>query len=118
MTIDVRQAEGDAIITPQGKFLGSVRGPEFRDALDSLRRSGVKNVVVDLSRTDFMDSTAVGVLISGLTTMRRDGGEIRLAGLETRIKNLFVMTHLLGPVFEAHPTAENAIRSFHPKAEA
>jgi anti-anti-sigma regulatory factor len=57
-------------------------------------------------------------LISGLTTMRRDGGEIRLAGLEARIKNLFVMTHLLGPVFEAHETASDALRSYVVRPEA
>lgn len=112
MAFDVTERYDAAIITPSGKFLGSVKGPEFRAILEKLRDEGRKNVVVDLSKTDFMDSTAIGVLISGLTTMRRDGGEIRLAGLEARIKNLFVMTHLLGPVFDSYETVEDASRSF------
>jgi anti-sigma B factor antagonist len=118
MSIDVKENAQGAVITPSGKFLGSVRGPEFREVLQRLRENGKRNIVVDLSRTDFMDSTGIGVLISALTTMRRDGGEIRLAGLEARIKNLFVMTHLLGPVFDSYETADDALRSFEQSADA
>jgi anti-sigma B factor antagonist len=108
MNFNVTEQYGAAVITPSGRFLGSINGQEFRDLLDDLKSRGQKNVVVDLSKTDFMDSSAIGVMIAGLTTMRRDGGEIRLANLETRIKNLFVMTHLLGNVFESYESVEAA----------
>lgn len=109
-----------AVIAIEGKFLGSVEGAAFKEALADLKEAGMTNVVVDLSKTDFMDSSGVGVLIGGHTTLRRAGGEIRLAGMEKRIRNLFMMTKLLGPVFDDYDTVDEAIESFRedPPAEA
>src|SRR5690606_8857104 len=54
----------------------------------------------------------IGALIAGLTSMRRSGGDIRLPNLEKRIQGLFVMTRLLGPVFENYDTVEEAIERY------
>lgn len=105
------------VIEITGKFLGSVDGPKFKDLLEELKEEGKTQVVVDLAQTEFMDSSGVGVLISGLTTMRKADGDMRLANLKKRIRNLFMMTHLLGPVFENYESVEEAAQSFedHPK---
>lgn len=101
-----------AVIEIQGKFLGSLHGEDFRDILDDLKANNRTRVVVDLSQTAFMDSSAIGALISGLTTMRRAGGDMRLAGMDKRVKNVFLMTRLLGPVFEDYPSVEEAATSY------
>lgn len=118
LTLDNRNHA--AVISIQGRFLGSLDGERFRTMLADLKAAGRKHVVVDLSKADFMDSSGLGVLIAGLTTMRRDGGDMRLAGIEKRIKNLFVVTHVLGPVFQDYDTVEEAQASFrtHPPEPA
>ena len=45
-------------------------------------REGDNRIVVDLSQTDFIDSSGIGVLIGCLTSLRKDGGDIRLAGMQ------------------------------------
>ena len=118
MSLRLDERYSAAVIQIQGKFLGSLEGDQFRAMLQSLKEAGRTNVVVDLSRTDFMDSSALGVLIGGLTTMRREGGDIRLACIEKRIKNLFLITRMLGPVFQDYATVAEAEMSYrdHPPA--
>ena len=91
-----------------GKFLGSVEGPAFKDTLEELKDSGKTKVVIDLSKADFMDSSGIGALIGALTTMKKVDGDVKLAGMKERIKNLFLLTRLLGPVFEDFDTVEEA----------
>lgn len=96
----------------KGRFLGSIDGAAFKSSLaDSLER-GKSQYVIDLSKADFMDSSGIGVLIGGLTSTRRAGGDMRLAGMTKRIKNLFLITKLLGSVFDDYETVEAALQSF------
>lgn len=100
------------VIQITGKFLGSIEGPSFHTEIENLRDSGKKRVVIDLSKADFMDSSGIGALIGALTTMRRADGDVKLSGMKDRIKNLFLLTRLLGPVFEDHDDVETAVASF------
>ncbi len=112
MSIHVKDHYQASVIVIKGKFLGSVDGPEFKEKLDELKQSGKTNIVVDLGQTDFMDSSGIGALISGLTSMRKAGGDVRLANMEKRIRNLFLITRLLGPVFDDFESVDAAAESF------
>ncbi|MEX0747792.1 MAG: STAS domain-containing protein [Rhodothermales bacterium] len=112
MSINVQDQYQASIIQIKGKFLGSVDGPEFKQKLDDLKQAGKTNIVIDLGHTDFMDSSGIGALIGGLTSMRKSGGDVRLANMEKRIKNLFVITRLLGPVFDDYESVDDAVKSF------
>ncbi len=112
MPFKVNEQYQAAVISIEGKFLGSIEGDEFKETLVRLKDSGKKYVIVDLSGADFLDSTGIGVLISGLTTMRKAGGDVRLAGVKKRIKAVFLMTRLLGSVFDDYETVEEAAESY------
>lgn len=112
MSINVQQKYQATVIAIKGKFLGSVDGPEFKEKLDEQKQAGKTNIVVDLGQTDFMDSSGIGALIGGLTSMRKAGGDVRLANMEKRIRNLFLITRLLGPVFDDYESVEAAAESF------
>jgi anti-sigma B factor antagonist len=105
------------VMEMKGKFLGSVDGDAFRDAIQTLKEQGKTRLVVDLSGTDMIDSTGIGALIGALTSMRNAGGDVRIACLKTRIKNLFLMTRLLGPVFDDYDTVEEAVASYKESTE-
>ena len=100
------------VIEIKDKFLGSLEGPKFKETLDALKNEGKKDVVVDLSKTDFIDSSGIGVLIGGHTSLRKAGGAIRLSAMQSRIKSVFLMTKLLGSVFENYETADKAVQSY------
>lgn len=112
MKLVVDDRYGAAVIQIQGKFLGSVHGGELAEKLDELKVAGKKNVIFDLSKLDFVDSSGLGAMITGLTTMRNVGGDVRLAGTEARVKNVFVVTNVLGNVFQDYATVDEAEASF------
>jgi anti-sigma B factor antagonist len=118
MPFTVEERYFAAVVAIEGRFLGSIEGGRFRESIEELRQAGKTYVVVDLSKADFMDSTGLGVLISGLTTLRRSGGDLRLAGVAKRIKPIFLMTKLLSDVFEDHETVDDAIASFRERPPA
>lgn len=104
----------DAIVFElSGKFLGSIEGAAFKEKLDELKAAGKTKIVIDLSKADFMDSSGIGTLIGALSTMRKVDGDVKLACMKERIKNLFLLTRLLGPVFEDYDTVEDAAASMN-----
>lgn len=112
MAFAVIDKTGAAVVEIKGKFLGALERDQFNEAIDALKEKGTTNVVIDLSKADFMDSTAVGLIMRSLTTMRSAGGNVHLSALNKRIKNLFLMTKLLGPVFDDFETSDDAIQAF------
>lgn len=100
------------ILRIQGKFLGSIERDAWEAAVRQRLEHGDTQFVIDLTAADFMDSTGIGLLVKTAKEVRAQGGEVRLAGLHARVKNLFVMSRLLGPVFENHETVEAALQEF------
>jgi len=106
-----REENSVVIIEPKGKIMGCPESIELHHLLHELIDSGKKNMVVDLSKVDWMNSSGLGILISGLTTVRRAGGELRLAQVTDKIQSLLTITKLI-TVFKAYDTVEDAIKSF------
>lgn len=112
MPFTVNEEYNAVVFEIKGRFLGSVDGPKFKESLAEVIQGGKTQVVVDLSRADFMDSSGIGILIGGLTSVRRSDGDMRLAGMTKRIRNLFLITKLLGSVFEDYEDVKAAVDSF------
>lgn len=117
MPFSVSTDQNVGIISIKGKFLGAREGEAFKQAVDDLKNDGVKYAVLDLSEADLMDSTGIGLTIRTLNTLQNEGGDVVIAALNARIKNLFLMTRLLGNVFKDYDTVEEAVASF-PAPEA
>ena len=116
MDITTHQHERATVLQFRGKFLGSLQRASYETLIGELKAQGRTRLVIDLGETDFMDSTAIGLLIASRRVMQRAGGDIRLANMEKRIRGLFVMTRLLGPVFTNYASVEAALGSYreHP----
>jgi anti-sigma B factor antagonist len=71
-----------------------------------------RNVLIDLSRVEFMDSSGLSALISGLKAANALGGSVKLSGLRPHVKSMFELTRL-HRVFEIFPEADEAARSFN-----
>ncbi len=111
MNFNVDEQYGAVVITLKGNVMGGPDGSQLHDALQKLRDEGKKNIVVDLGKTKFMNSSGLGMMISALTTMRNAGGDLRLARPADKIKSLLVVTKLI-TVFKHFDTVEEAVNSF------
>ncbi len=112
MKLTTREDKGIVILEPKGKIMGGPDATLLHDKLHELIAQGKKKVVIDLAKVDWMNSTGLGILISGLTTMRNNGGELKLANVTEKIQSLLTITKLI-TVFETFDSVEQAAGSFN-----
>lgn len=111
MKIDEKTSDGIVILELSGKIMGGPDATLLNDKLHDLIEAGKTNVIADLEKVNWMNSSGLGILIGGLTTMRNNGGDLKLANVTDRIQSLLMITKLL-TVFETYDTIEKAIESF------
>src|SRR5207302_8665900 len=82
--------------------------PRLRQALIDLVEGGAKDIVVDMDRVDFLDSTGLGVLVGGLKRVKSNEGEMKLVVTQDRIMKIFDITGL-AKVFPVFGSLEEAL---------
>ena len=110
-TMKSRQVGSIHILTPKGYLTGGEETEELERAIKHLVEEGNKHLIINLSETQHLNSTALGVLISANTNYVRRGGQMKLCSVDKRIENIFVITKL-SLVFDVYPNEEQAIASF------
>ena len=100
-----------AILTPKGYLSGGDETDELERAIKTLADGGNKHLVINLSETQHLNSTALGVLISAHSSYVRRAGQMKLCAVDKRIENIFVITKL-SLVFDVFPTEQQAVASF------
>jgi len=111
MKVRTIEKYGAVVIELKGNVMGGPEAQEFSDALHKLIDDNKKNVIVDLTETKFMNSSGLGMLISGYTTMKNGGGSMKLANATEKIESLLVITKLIS-VFEHYTSVEDAVNSY------
>jgi anti-sigma B factor antagonist len=111
MNMQVDERYNAVVITLKGNIMGGPDGAKLHETLHEMKEAAKTNIVVDLSRVKFMNSSGLGMLISGLTTMRNAGGDLRLANVADRIQSLLVITKLI-TVFKNYDSVDEAIQSY------
>ncbi|MFQ5602313.1 MAG: STAS domain-containing protein [bacterium] len=111
MKINENCIDDVVVLELSGKIMGGPDATLLNDKLHELIEKGKTNVVADLEKVNWMNSSGLGILIGGLTTMRNSGGDLKLATITDRIQSLLMITKLLS-VFETFDTVEKAIESF------
>lgn len=99
-----------------GDLMGGPDATKFNDKLHELIDQDRKEVVADVSNVKFMNSSGLGILIGGLTTMRNAGGDLRIAGADKRIESLLMVTKLV-TVFKSFRTVDEAVESYEEDEE-
>ena len=82
--------------------------PEFKERMVELIESGKKQIVVDLSKATFIDSTTLGVLVGGVKRLRAQDGRLSLVCSDRNITKIFEITGL-DRVFTIYPTRDEAL---------
>ena len=111
MSISTHQADGVVILEPEGKIMGGPEATELRNQLYELIAQNKTRVIVDLANVEWMNSTGLGILISGMTSLRNNKGELKLTSVNEKIANLFEITKL-NSVFDTYKSSDDAVKSF------
>lgn len=111
MKLKTTEHYGAVVIELKGNVMGGPEAAEMNETLHKLLESNKKNVVVDLAEVKFMNSSGLGMLISGFTTMKNGGGNLKLANATERIQSLLLITKLI-TIFENFDSVEEAVKSY------
>ena len=95
------------IIEVKGSLVGGEETDELRAAVADFMEQGAKKLVIDLGKVTYLNSTAIGVLVSAHTTFSKNKGHVKLCN----INNIFVITKLT-LVFDVAETREDAVKAF------
>ncbi len=106
-----RQVGDVTVMDVSGRITLGEGSSTLRDALRDLVAKGHKKILLNLGDVSYIDSSGIGELVSGFTSVSNLGGHLKLLGLTKRVKDLLQITKLY-TVFEVHDDEAAAIRSF------
>lgn len=106
-----RQVGDVTVLDAAGRITLGEGASAFRAAIRDLVAKGNKKVLLNLGEVSYIDSSGIGELVSGYTTVAGAGGQLKLVGLSKRVKDLLQITKLY-TVFEVFDDETEAVRSF------
>jgi anti-sigma B factor antagonist len=113
LEIHEREREGIVILNLEGRITAGEEASLLRDTLRRLAEGGQNRIILNLEKVDYIDSTGLGALVMGYTTLRKAGGTLKLLNLSRRNIELIVFTKL-ETVFEIFDDELDAVNSFFP----
>jgi anti-sigma B factor antagonist len=99
------------VIEVKGSLVGGEETDELTNAIADFVEQGNKKLIIDLAKVDYLNSTAIGVLVKAHTTYKKQQGQVKLCGINKNINNIFVITKLT-MVFEVSETRDDAMKAF------
>ena len=108
--IDDESIDAETHVIELGGEVDLYTAPEFKERLVQVIEDGKKQLVVDLSKATFIDSTTLGVLVGGVKRLRPSGGSLALVCTDQNITKIFEITGL-DRVFPIHASREEALQA-------
>lgn len=118
MSLDIsqREREGIVIVDLEGRLTVGQETGALRETVLKLSTEGKNNVVLNLEKVEYIDSTGLGGLVICFTTLKKGGGALKLLNLNRRNVELLVLTKLQ-TVFEVFNDEQDAVNSYFPGRE-
>jgi anti-sigma B factor antagonist len=99
------------VVVVREERLDAHNSDELKVEMNRLFESGTKDLLVDLKEVRFIDSSGLGVLVSGYKNASTHQGSIKLCSLQTQVKSMFELTRL-HRVFDIFQTVDEALESY------
>jgi anti-sigma B factor antagonist len=111
MNTSTRQAGGVTIVDISGRIVLGEESAALRDLVCDLLSKGHKQILLNLGDVDYIDSSGLGALVSAFTSVRKQGGELKLLNLTNKVSDLLQITKLY-IVFDVMNDEAVAVKSF------
>lgn len=94
MTLEIttRQEQDVTVLELKGRILVGESGKQFHESVRQQMDKGAKKLLLNLKGVTYIDSVGVGELVGALVAMRKISGELKLAGLTPRVRDLLDIT--------------------------
>jgi anti-sigma B factor antagonist len=109
--ITTRQVDGVTVLDLNGRITLGEGSVTLRDMVRDLLSKGQKQILLNLGNVTYIDSSGIGELVSAFTTVKNQGGELKLLNLTRKVHDLLQITKLY-TVFDVKDDEASAIGSF------
>ena len=109
--LSTRQVGDVSVVDVAGRITLGEGSSALRETLRDMVSKNQKKILLNLGDVSYIDSSGIGELVSGFTTVTNSGGQLKLLNLNKRVKDLLQITKLY-TVFDVHEDEAGAIRSF------
>ena len=109
--LNTRQVGDVSVVDVAGRITLGEGSSALRDTLRDMVGKSQKKILLNLGDVSYIDSSGIGEMVSGFTTVTNHGGQLKLLGLSKRVKDLLQITKLY-TVFEVFEDEAAAVRSF------
>jgi anti-sigma B factor antagonist len=116
MQLDQQETEGILIVRPLERRIDASLAGEFKNRLGEWITGGRKQIVIDLSAVEFIDSSGLGAIVGSLKQMGK-GGNLVLSDLREAILGLFRLTRM-NRVFQIYTTSGEAVDALRGRVES
>jgi anti-sigma B factor antagonist len=107
----VREISGIIVVDVSGRITLGEGSAMLRETVRDLLGKGQNRIVLNLGDVTYIDSSGIGELVSGYTTVKNHGGELKLLSLTKKVHDLLQITKLY-TVFDVHNDEPGALNSF------
>jgi anti-sigma B factor antagonist len=111
MKTSTRQVDGITVVDLSGRITLGEGSVILRDTVRDLIGKGEKRILLNLGDVTYIDSSGIGELVSAFTTVRNQGGELKLLKLTKKVHDLLQITKLY-TVFDVRDDEAQAIAAF------
>jgi len=112
MKISTRQVDGVTIVDCSGRITLGEGSVTLRETVVQLLGKSQKKILLNLGDVNYIDSSGIGELVSAFTTVRKQGGDLKLLNLTKKVHDLLQITKLY-TVFEVKDDEASAVKSFN-----
>jgi anti-sigma B factor antagonist len=112
MKTSTRQVNGVTVVDLSGRITLGEGSVVLRDTVRDLLTKGNKKILLNLGQVNYIDSSGIGELVSAFTTVRNQGGDLKLLNLTKKVHDLLQITKLY-TVFDVRDDEAGAVKSFN-----
>jgi anti-sigma B factor antagonist len=111
MKASSRQVNGVTVVDMSGRITLGEGSVVLRETVRDLLSKGEKKILLNLGNVTYIDSSGIGELVSAFTSVRNQGGELKLLNLTKKVHDLLQITKLY-TVFDIKDDETAAIGAF------
>lgn len=111
LKIAERQLGNVTVLDVSGRIVLGAESAQLREAVRERLAAGKKNIVLNLGEVPYVDSTAIGELISACLAVRREGGDVKLLNLTKKVHDVVQIVRI-GSVLEIFDNESAAVNAF------
>jgi anti-sigma B factor antagonist len=110
MDITIRESNDVVIMDINGE-IDLYNVPDIKETIKAQMEGSKTNIIINLDKVSYIDSSGIGVLISSLSNLKKAGGSLKIINVYASVRKVFELTKLTS-FFDIYDSEQEALASY------